>query len=93
MTAPISSLEMPAISSARSAASAPSERFVSPSAKCRFRMPVRVEIHSSLVSTIVAISSFVTVLAGTLLPVPQMRMPMFGVMFIWDSSLSCCCTI
>ena len=82
ITTPISSLGMPAIAIAFSAASVPRDRLVSWSAKCRSEMPVRVEIHSSLVSTMVAISSLVTVRVGTLLPVPQMRIPMFCVMFM-----------
>ncbi len=67
MHAPIWSAEMPAFSRARRAASTVMSVMVSPSARWwRWVMPVREVIHSSLVSTILAMSSLVTSLEGRL---------------------------
>lgn len=57
---PISSGSMPAASMARLAACAPIYQVGSPSEMWRVPIPVLVLIHSSLVSTIFAISSLVT---------------------------------
>ena len=68
----ISSGETPAFSSAARPAAAVRPSSVSCVSTRRSRMPVRVEIHSSLVSIIVESSSFVTVRSGTARPVPVM---------------------
>ena len=71
MTKSISEFLMPAFSIAVSAASYDKSQVVSPSAAIwRLLMPVRVLIHSSLVSTIFDKSSLVSILAGSLYPVP-----------------------
>ena len=71
LISPISSAEIPAISSACSAAAAPSVSISSPGpAIWRAPIPVRVRIHSSLVSTVFASSSFVTERSGSAEPVP-----------------------
>ena len=65
---------------ARAAASAPMEAVVSPlDAMRRSRIPVRVVIHSSLVSTIFSRSAFVNVAAGTSCPQPVMCVVRFGI--------------
>ena len=62
---------MPALASARRAASAPSVAEESDAAAIRRSwMPVRWAIHSSLVSTIVAISSLLITRSGTCEPMP-----------------------
>jgi len=64
----------PAASSARCAARNARSPVVSPSAAIwRWRMPVRVRIHSSLVSTIFSRSALVTTRSGSALPVAMMR--------------------
>ena len=64
----------PAASSALCAAVTARSPVVSPSAAIwRSRMPVRVRIHSSLVSTIFSRSALVTTRSGSALPVPVMR--------------------
>ena len=64
----------PCSSALRAACSARSD-CCSPSQKCRVRMPVRVAIHSSLVSTSLLISSLVTTLAGRARPVDTIFNP------------------
>ncbi|CPU66814.1 Uncharacterised protein [Mycobacteroides abscessus] len=65
MTRSTSAGSTPASSSAwRAAAVAMSATVVSSSATCRVTMPVRERIHSSLVSTSCAMSSFVSVFSG-----------------------------
>src|SRR5262249_12586457 len=63
---------IPASARARCAATtARSEVAVSASATRRSRMPVREVIHSSLVSTLCAISALVTIRSGTHIPRPK----------------------
>ena len=72
----ISSASTPAISSAFLEASAASEvRDSSPEMTCLLPMPVRVRIHSSLVSTSSERSSLVRYCAGTAMPTPAIFAP------------------
>ena len=76
MQAPIWSGGTPASSRARRAASAVMEEKVSSPAQWRrVWMPVRLAIHSPLVSTIRSRSWLVTSLPGTLRPVPRILIP------------------
>ena len=55
---------------------------------CRVLMPVRVEIHSSLVSKKVDKSSFEIVMAGCMLPVPKI-FKMFTPCFVcWQTLIN-----
>ena len=65
-----SAASRPAIATAFSHAFAASDDTVSPVEILRSAMPVRSRIHSSEVSTISAISKFVTIFSGRALPVP-----------------------
>ena len=65
-----SSGSIPALSKARLAASVAMPQALSPTAIRRWRIPVLPAIHSSLVSTTFAKSSFVTICAGMYEPVP-----------------------
>lgn len=74
MTRSMSEGEMPAMSMARSDAVAAWLESVSPSAKiCRFLMPVRAVIHSSVVSTSFSRSWLVRNVSGTDDPQPAIR--------------------
>ena len=74
--APMSSGEIPAFSSACRAAPTHMSVWVSVVQWWRVWMPVRVVIHSSLVSTILARSSLVTIFAGAKRPVPLILIPL-----------------
>ena len=76
--APISSGETPARSSAARAAPAHREPWVSDTQWRRRRMPVRLVIHWSVVSTIFAMSSLVTTRWGTQRPMPLILIPFMG---------------
>ena len=75
MQAPIWSGETPARSRAAFAADTHKEAWVSPVQWCRRWIPVRLVIHSSLVSTIFSRSWLVTTFSGTARPVPQILIP------------------
>ncbi len=76
MQAPISSGETPASARARRAAWAVmAEKVSSPAQWCRVLMPVRLDIHSSFVSTSFSRSRLLTSLLGTPRPIPRILIP------------------
>ena len=89
MHAPMESAGMPEDSSALRAACTVMEVKVSPSAMWRRReIPVREVIHSSLVSTILARSSLVTILDGAAYPVPTILIPFIAPPY-WERRPPC----
>jgi len=79
-----SSAAMPAFSSAFCEAPKHRSTQVSPfSATRRSRMPVRVTIHSSLVSTMRSRSALVSRVSGTQWPIPRMMQEVFIGTLVW----------